>query len=409
MHTEETVTIERFIESLGDAALILEPDGCVIAANGSAEILYNALSGELLGRPFESLCDDVDRSLVSHALKSVNGTSSRFTARVRRLDGSSFVGSFTAKRYVTGDSTRRRMVLLVREAEQRFDTCSGALELHHLMLEHSLDGIIAHTVDGELLFANHAAQEQWGMSAEEVRRRGQWGWVREQNMGTTVPRMSELMERGEARFESHTSGPGGRMLHQEIHARIVHTSSGVVVVSTVRDISERMQAEELVRYLAYHDTLTGLANRPMLNQELVHEMASALRHGDLLGVVYLDLDSFKPINDTYGHATGDNVLRVVADRITSCVRELDTVARLGGDEFVIVLPRLKAESDLEIVAKKVCDEIARPIWIGVREVSVTASSGVATYQPGDDVDSLLTRADFNMYGGRGHNGEEWGL
>jgi diguanylate cyclase (GGDEF)-like protein/PAS domain S-box-containing protein len=409
MQTDKLASIEGLIESLGDAALVLGSDCWILAANSQAEVLHNSLSGELLGRSFESLCDEVDRTAVSHALINLNGTVGRFTARVRRLDGTSYVGSFTAKRQEPGGGDATFIVLVVREAGRRFSTDSDDLELHQLMLEHSLDGILAHTVDGELLFANSAAQQQWGLSTEEVRERGLWGWVPEDKRGVVSLRTSELLERGEARFESHSIANGGRTLHQETHARVVHTKGGFVIVSTVRDISERMQAEELVRYLAYHDTLTGLANRPMLNQEISHQMAAAQRHGDLLGVVYLDLDAFKPINDTYGHATGDNVLRVVADRLSSCVREYDTVARLGGDEFVVVLPRLTRASDLDEVAQKLCHEICRPIWIGEREVRVEASAGVATYHPGDDVDALLTRADFNMYGGWGQERDDQGL
>jgi diguanylate cyclase (GGDEF)-like protein len=138
----------------------------------------------------------------------------------------------------------------------------------------------------------------------------------------------------------------------------------------------------------------------MLDQELHTAIAHARRHGDILGVLFIDLDRFKPINDTYGHALGDHVLREIADRISSCVRDTDTVARLGGDEFVVVFPRMRAARDLAEAELKISALIAEPIPIGHLKLRVSASTGTAMYQSGDDADTLLTRADLGMYEGR---------
>jgi diguanylate cyclase (GGDEF)-like protein len=397
MNKPGTARIESFIDSLGAACLVVSDEGDIIAANHRAEHLYAADRSQIVGHVLSELCADIDRRLVEGVLGACNGDTTEFTARAKRVDGSSFLGEFTATRQHLDEADCDFLVLVIRELEEDLTACQVDLELHQLMLEGALDGIIAHSVEGELLYANHAAEEQWGYSIEEARRRGPWGWISEQNRSSVTARMAHMIEHGQARFESHRTLADGREVHQEIHARLVASSHGRVVVSTTRDISERVRAEEMVRHLAYHDILTGLANRSLLDQTLQAAVASAERHGDLVGVVFIDLDEFKPINDTHGHLVGDDVLRVVAQRLTSCVRDYDTVARLGGDEFVVVFPRLAEPEDLVAVTHKLVEEVSRPIKVPAGEVVVEPSIGYALRRMGEDAAALLTRADLHMY------------
>ena len=126
-------------------------------------------------------------------------------------------------------------------------------------------------------------------------------------------------------------------------------------------------------------------------------LANADRHGDIIGVVYADLDDFKPVNDTLGHTVGDEVLRIIADRLRSCMRESDTVARVGGDEFVALFPRLDSAADLASVAASISGCIDVPIQIRGHQVTVTTSVGLAVYREGEATDELITRADHAMY------------
>ncbi len=286
---------------------------------------------------------------------------------------------------------------------------SRRLALQQIMLDNSLDGIVAHTPDGELLYANEAAMQQWQMSAEEARRRGPFGWVAEEQRPSIADRTATLMSGAAARFETTGRRPDGSFCRVEVQARCIETPDGPVILSTARDISERREAEEMVRYLAYHDMLTGLANRVLLGQDIAHAIAEAERHGDVIGVLFIDLDRFKPINDSYGHAVGDHVLREIADRIAGCVRETDTVARLGGDEFVVLLPRLATAAALVGVAQKVTEEIERKVTINSIEVCVQATMGLAAYRTGEDADSLLTRADLSMYEAREAGVRGWDM
>lgn len=396
----KNVPFERFLDSLGEACLLINAEGRILAANVAARSLYGAEEDALRGRSFAELCSEHERRRVREHLDSCDHTTPlEFTARQLREDGSSFLGSFTAKRHLLDDDPAH-LTLIVRKLEAELRTCSEDLQLHHLMLESALDGVVAHTLDGEVLYANAAAQQQWGMTLEAARDRGPWGWLTPEDTGRVQEMMARLRAHGSARFEGVASGATGEPSHVEVHARIVDGPNEPIVVSTVRDISERLQTEEMVRYLAYHDDLTGLANRVHLQQELFQAISNANRYGDVLGVAFIDLDNFKPVNDSYGHATGDDVLREVADRISGCVRDVDTVARVGGDEFVVVLPRLADANDLQVVAEKLRREVSRPIEVAGQTVQVTASIGTAIHEPNEDAESLLNRADLGMYHAR---------
>ena len=162
-----------------------------------------------------------------------------------------------------------------------------------------------------------------------------------------------------------------------------------------------------MKHLAYHDTLTGLSNRVMLDERLRMAMASADRHGDIVGVVFLDLDAFKPINDTFGHSAGDHRLEDGRHRLTHCIREYDTVARVGGDEFLVLFPRLQSHDELGALGRKIQECIGAPIDLSGREVSVSATVGLAIYAQGEAPDELISRADHEMYRARVRGVEGW--
>jgi len=172
------------------------------------------------------------------------------------------------------------------------------------------------------------------------------------------------------------------------------------------DITQRRQAEERLGYLATHDMLTNLANRMLFEERLAHAISHAKRFGRKVAVMYLDLDRFKLINDTLGHNAGDEVLKMVAERIVANVRANDTVARMGGDEFALVLEEIDDVRDVGRVARKLLDEVGRAIDIGDREIFVTPSIGISIYpDDGTAAEDLILLADQAMYGAksRGRN------
>jgi diguanylate cyclase (GGDEF)-like protein/PAS domain S-box-containing protein len=164
------------------------------------------------------------------------------------------------------------------------------------------------------------------------------------------------------------------------------------------DITERKRAEEQIKSLAYHDALTGLPNRRLFHDRLSVAVAQAHRNSQHLAVLFLDLDRFKPVNDSLGHAAGDRLIQDVAERLRTCLREGDTVARLGGDEFTLLVPGVAQVVDAARVAEKVLDALRVPFLIEGRELFATASIGISLYpEDGRDADTLVKSADAAMY------------
>jgi len=202
----------------------------------------------------------------------------------------------------------------------------------------------------------------------------------------------------------------GTTLVMDMTAVVVTWSGAPAIVLTLRDVTERIQAEERIRFLAFHDVLTGLANRDLFVDRLSSAAALARRQKTTFGVVYLDLDRFKPINDQLGHAVGDAVLKEVAGRLVGCVREVDTVARLGGDEFGILAQGLDSAESVARLCTRLVEAITSPIVVETHECLLGVSIGVSHFPAhGDSFDSLLRSADAAMYRAKNQGGNTWVL
>lgn len=172
----------------------------------------------------------------------------------------------------------------------------------------------------------------------------------------------------------------------------------VGAVSVFRNVTAEQQLTERLIHAAHHDVLTGLPNRNLLKDRIKQAIARAHRKRESFALLFVDLDQFKAVNDTMGHAIGDALLVDVAKRLTDCVREDDTVARLGGDEFVVLLDGPTHESHVEAIANKILRTLREPFRLGVKSATVTGSVGCSLYpRDGLDVESLLGRADAAMY------------
>ncbi|HEX2060087.1 MAG TPA: EAL domain-containing protein [Thermoanaerobaculia bacterium] len=170
------------------------------------------------------------------------------------------------------------------------------------------------------------------------------------------------------------------------------------VIAVIRDVTERKAAEQQIEYHAYHDALTGLANRRLFQEHLSLALALAQRRASVVAVLFLDLDHFKLVNDSLGHSVGDALLREVAQRLKATVREGDTVARVGGDEFTIVLQELSRRDAAATVAQKVLRTVAQPIEVQGHRLYITTSIGITIFpDDGDDAETLLRNADTAMY------------
>ncbi len=177
-----------------------------------------------------------------------------------------------------------------------------------------------------------------------------------------------------------------------------------------RDITDRIEAEEIIRFQAYHDMLTRLPNRTLLKDRLHQAITHSKRNKTSLAVMFLDLDRFKVINDTLGHIVGDHLLQAVAMRLRHCLREGDTLARIGGDEFTLLLPEVAHREDAELVARKIIKSLKEPFRIDNHELFISTSIGISHYpEDGETMELLIKHADIAMYSvkGKGKNGFEF--
>lgn len=192
----------------------------------------------------------------------------------------------------------------------------------------------------------------------------------------------------------------GALLYAEVSTRCVRRANGAVdyFVMVAQDITERKEAEERIQHLAHYDVLTGLPNRALLGDRLLQALSRAGREHAQVGVILVDIDRFKVINDALGHTMGDRLLQEIAIRLGRCARQCDTVSHQGGDEFAILLPDLDNDDEVTRIAQRILDTVAEPCRLDEHELSVSCSIGISLYpRDGRSPDLLLKNADIALY------------
>lgn len=188
---------------------------------------------------------------------------------------------------------------------------------------------------------------------------------------------------------------------------VLAASLNVMQNTVVANLHELNESREAIRHLAQHDGLTGLPNRALFSDRLQQALAQAQRDRSSLAVMFVDLDGFKPVNDTYGHQVGDSLLLSVAQRMQACVRHADTIGRVGGDEFEVLLPWVQSAYDATVVAEKICHSLSQVMLIEGHALVISASVGVAIYPDhAKDQLSLLRQADAAMYEAKKRGGNQ---
>ncbi|HEY0142702.1 MAG TPA: EAL domain-containing protein [Thermoanaerobaculia bacterium] len=270
------------------------------------------------------------------------------------------------------------------------------------IIENAGEGIVVYDRELRYVLWNRFMEEMTGMRAVEVlgqRAPEVFPHIREQNVDDMIVRAmgGETVSSPDIHYYVPRTGRQGWI--SSVY-RPHHSADGNIagVIGLIRDVTERKAAEQQIEYQAYHDALTGLANRRLFQEHLSLALALAQRRQRLVAVLFLDLDHFKLINDSLGHSVGDAMLRQVAQRLKQAVREGDTVARVGGDEFTIVLQELEHRSDAAVLAEKVLGAIAAPIDVNGHRLYMTTSIGITVFpDDGDDAETLLKNADAAMY------------
>jgi diguanylate cyclase (GGDEF)-like protein/PAS domain S-box-containing protein len=269
--------------------------------------------------------------------------------------------------------------------------------------------------DTELRIVRWSGQAEliFGWQASEAlgRSLGSWRLTYEEDVDAVARMIGDLVSGPEtqATLLHRNYRKDGSVIWVEWHNSALRDERGRVIsiLSLAQDVSSRIQAEERLQYMATHDGLTGLPNSVLLNDRLDASLVRAKRSQSRVGVMFLDLDHFKDVNDTLGHRVGDALLKELARRIRGALRQSDVLARISGDEFVVVLEDVTDEDAPERVAQKILDEVRRPFLVEGNEIHVSGSLGLALHpEDGMDAETLLKNADAAMYHAKelGRNG-----
>lgn len=315
---------------------------------------------------------------------------------------------YLAKARMSLDTLERvlRNALKVAELEKQAELANEKLRLSAKVFENVLEGVMVTDSNAVVLSVNPAFSSITGYTPDEIVG-GNPNVMRSRFHGAEFFRemWRQLAETGQWRGEIWNKRKSGDVFLAWQTISAVRNDEGRIThyVSVLFDITERKRHEDLVRYQAYHDILTGLPNRQLFHDRLTQSLLHARREGEMLGVMFLDLDRFKEVNDTLGHDVGDKLLCEVAKRLKTSVRKGDTVARMGGDEFVLLLPRIKQMSNLTLLAEKVLESMRVHAVIDGHDLALTTSIGVSVYpRDGDKPEVLIKRADEAMYQAKQH-------
>lgn len=294
--------------------------------------------------------------------------------------------------------------LEVHELKRTHDALSRALQHLASHIENTPLAVIEWSSSIEVMRWSPQAHAIFGWRAEEVlgKKSIDFGLFHEESLpivrALTKELLSGIVPRNRMLARNHTKD-GGTIWCQWYNSAVFDEQGKIAsILSLAEDVTARVDAEEQLRQAAVHDSLTGLPNRNSLAARLEHAIMRVNRSGDRLALLFIDLDRFKKVNDTLGHAAGDEVLRQAAARIRACVRDIDTVARLGGDEFVVLLETDVRPDTPGIIGERIRAAFGTPFdWKGLG-VSCGASLGVSLYPDhARDPASLLASADEAMY------------
>jgi diguanylate cyclase (GGDEF)-like protein/PAS domain S-box-containing protein len=277
------------------------------------------------------------------------------------------------------------------------------------LVQDTSDAILIVCDDGKVRYATPSAASIFG----EIMVEGAYLWnlvaARERDgIGHFLGQLRSCASLGSRYVDRQITRRDGVSVQLQIRCSDLRDDPTVCgLVLTLRDVTEQRQLEEELTHRAFHDALTGLPNRLLLADRISHRLAAAKRDGSTAGMLFVDLDDFKVVNDTMGHGVGDELLMAVAARLASLIRDSDTAARLGGDEFALLIGEAEDSAAVEAAADRVVRAFGEPFILATGSVITTVTVGVATTQDSADTDELLRHADLALYAAKAAGKRQW--
>lgn len=404
-HTQlELLKHQRQYELVLDHSPILiahiDNDGCYKLVN-KEYCEWKGVSSDIIGQPIEKHMSEAAYSLVKPNIdKALNGEKVCFEVKVPRANGAAkwvhatYVPIHETNEEVTGFYA---FIIDINDRKEK--------EFEHARLidaiENGIEGFSIHNKNGDFTYVNAAEANMYGYHSNEILGKN-WKILYDDQQIKDIENIyfPMLIEQGHWQGELKGLTKNGAYFDVEVSLNTILDEEGNIngLFCACRDISERKSSQELVDFLAYHDALTGLPNRVLFNEHLEQSLNHAQQHNKLVAVLFIDLDFFKDVNDTFGHSVGDELLKNVAGRLNTIFREQDMIARLSGDEFTVLLTELSDQRYVTPVLEKLVASFHSPIQLDAHTFHQTISVGVSFYPTdGTDVETLMKNADTAMY------------
>ncbi len=407
-HGEEAL-VQSLVQNSAAVTMLVSSEGIVESVSGALIRLLGHDPDVVEQRPLADIVDGPDRpALVEAFERALRGASAAnpvtVALRLRRHEGDETVPFELTIVNLIDDPTVAGFIITAHDITARSVAELGlrnALSLLTATLDATADGILVVDRKGCITSFNRRFTDLWRIPdtlLEKGNGVSSLAFVLDQVVRSEsfLTDLEAVYSQPEAESHDIIQFKDGRVFERHSTPQRVD-GAAVGRVWSFRDVTDRKRLEEELSYQAFHDSLTGLANKALFQDRLQHAVARIERTGAHLAVLFLDLDNFKTINDSLGHSAGDEMLQRVAETLVGCLRKIDTAARLGGDEFAVLVEDIQHADDVIELAERILNAIRRPAVVGTKEVFSTASIGITFDKPGVTSEQLLRNADLAMY------------
>lgn len=395
------------VENVNEAILVVQ-NGKFIFFNEKALEITGYSKEEFLAKPFEDFFHPADRNTaLKHHLSQMKGENIHNVHSFRIIDKENNVKWLESNAVLIeweGETATLNCLTDITERKHAEQALQGREARYRTLFENANDAIIIENETENIIEVNDRTCEMFGYDREELLTmkssdlrpalEGSLSIYSNPQLSLEIPiEMNAVNRRGEKIIIEMTITP-------------LVSGRKTLFMTIARDITERKQAEDRIKYLSLHDSLTGLPNRNLFYDRLMHAISRGRRYKQTVALLFIDLDQFRLINEDLGHKAGDKVLKEVAKRLKGCTRETDTVARIGGDEFAVVLQDLEKKQYVKRVAQKIIKAMSEAIAVENKTCSVGTRIGISAYpSDGEDVETLMRRADaaMSLIKGKGRN------
>lgn len=405
---ESEMLFRTIAENVGDLIAMLDTDGRRIYNNPSYRLIFGNEGLEIGSDSFSEIHPD-DRERIKAIFRKTVATGIGERAEFRFLLKDGSIRHIESEGNVVRDSGGKvsKMIVVSRDVTGRKRAEEALLESEQrfrAIFENAAVGIARVSLEGRFLQINEVYSKIIGYSREEILSR-QFSFQQitfPEDREASLALIKGLLD-GESdsySIEKRYIRKDGAVVWVNLSVSLLRDVAGqpLYFISAAQDITGRKMLEEQLRHLSNFDILTDLPNRTLLGDRTRQALATARRDKARMAMMYVDLDEFKPVNDTLGHNIGDLLLKEAAKRMQDCVRASDTVARIGGDEFVVLLPIIESDQDAVTVAEKIRYALCQPFDLAGHSIRISSSIGIAVYpDDGSEEKALLNNADAAMY------------